>query len=104
MLNETVTSALVGLLKVAVNVKDDPAFSAILVADVARVTEGAASPSAEIVIVSDCVPLSVASAPETDEIEIIAVSSASKILSSVGVNEAVPVVDPAETVISDTVL
>ena len=53
MLNETVTSALVGLLKVAVKVKDVPAFSSMLDADVARVTEGAASPSAEIVIVSD---------------------------------------------------
>ena len=53
MLSATVTSALVALLKVAVNVKDDPAFSEIEVADVARVTVGAASPSAEIVIVSD---------------------------------------------------
>ena len=53
MLNVTVTSALVALLKVAVRVKDEPAFSAIEVAEVVRVTVGAASPSAVIVIVSD---------------------------------------------------
>ena len=49
----TITSSLVALLKVAVNVKDDPAFSATELAEVARVTVGAASPSAVIVIVFD---------------------------------------------------
>ena len=53
MLIPTVTSSFVALLKVAVSVKDDPAFSAIEVADVARVTVGAASASLTIVIVSD---------------------------------------------------
>ena len=43
-----------------------------------------------------------ASAPETDEIEITAVSFPSYTLSSVGVNEAVPVKSPAETVILDS--
>ena len=74
MLSATVTSSLVALLKVAVSVRDEPAFSVIDVADVANVTVGAASPSAIIVIVSDCVPLSVASAPETVEIDTMAVS------------------------------
>ena len=67
-------------------------------------TVGAASPSAIIVIVSDCVPLSVASAPETVEIDTIAVSFPSYVLSSVGVKDAVPVVAPAEIVMSDMVL
>ena len=49
-------------------------------------------------------PLSVASAPETDEIETIAVSFASKTVSLIGVKDAVPVVAPAEIVISDIVL
>ena len=73
VLKVTVTSSDVALDKVAVNVKDDPAFSAILVADVDNVTTGVLSFST-IVIVTDCDPLSEASAPETDEIEIIAVS------------------------------
>ena len=73
MLKVTVTSSDVALDKVAVKVKDDPAFSAILVADVDNVTTGVLSFST-IVIVTDCDPLSEASAPETDEIEIIAVS------------------------------
>ena len=38
VLKVTVTSSDVALDKVAVNVKDDPAFSAILVADVDNVT------------------------------------------------------------------
>jgi hypothetical protein len=59
--------------KVAVNVKEEPAFSAIVDADVARVTVGALS-SSVTVIVTDCVPLSVASAPLTLSIDIIAVS------------------------------
>ena len=85
-------------LNVAVNVKDDPAFSAIDVALTANVTVGADSLSV-IVMVTDCEPLSAASAPETDDIEIIAVSLPSYTLSSVGLNVAVPVVAPAETVI-----
>ena len=59
--------------KVAVKVKDDPAFSAILVADVASVTVGALSFSV-IVIVTDCVPSSVADPPETVSIATIPVS------------------------------
>ena len=60
----TVTSAVVAVDKVAVNVKEEPAFSAIDVALVASVTVGALSFS-EIVIVTVCVPLSVALPPET---------------------------------------
>ena len=96
------TSAVVATDKVAVKVKEDPAFSAILVADVARVTVGALSFSV-IVIVTDCDPLSAASAPETLSIATIPVSLPSKILSSVGVKVAVPVVAPAEIVISEIV-
>ena len=55
-------------------------------------------------MVTDCDPLSAASAPETLSIATIPVSLPSKILSSVGVNEAVPVVAPAEIVISEIVL
>ena len=58
---------------VAVKVKDDPAFSAILVAEVANVTVGALSFSV-IVIVTDWVPSSVADPPETVEIATIPVS------------------------------
>ena len=43
-------------LNVAVNVKDDPAFSAIDVALTANVTVGA-DPLSVIVIVTDCEPL-----------------------------------------------
>ena len=57
----------------AVKVKEDPAFSAILVADVANVTVGELSFSV-IVIVTDCEPLSAASAPDTPEIATIPVS------------------------------
>ena len=53
--------------KVAVKVKDDPAFSAIELAEEVKVTVGALSFS-EIVIVTDCEPLSVADPPETPEI------------------------------------
>ena len=98
VLKVTVTSSDVALDKVAVKVKDVPAFSVIEVADVDSVTTGVLSFSA-IVIVTDCDPLSEASAPETDEIEIIAVSLPSYTLSSVGSNATVPVVCPAETVI-----
>ena len=59
--------------RVAVSVKDDPAFSAILEADVVRVTVGALSFSVTV-IVTDWVPLSVASAPETLSIATIPVS------------------------------
>ena len=87
----------------AVNVKDDPAFSAIDVALTAKVTVGADSFSV-IVIVTACVPSSAADPPLTLSIEMIAVSfvDVSYILSSVGVNVVVPVVAPALIVISDT--
>ena len=86
---------------VAVNVSDDAEFSAIEVALVAKVTVGADSLSV-IVIVTVCVPFSLAPPPETPLIAIVAVSfdAASYKLSSVGVNDTVPVVDPAEIVIS----
>ena len=96
----TVISSSAAIELVAVSVKDVPAFSAIEVAEVANVTVGELSFSV-MVIVTDCVPSSAASAPETDEIEIIAVSFPSYMLSSVGSNAAVPVVAPAETVILD---
>ena len=66
------TSAFVAPLKVAVNVNDDPAFSAIDVALVVSVTVGALSFSV-IVMVTACVPLSLAS-PVTLLIAIVAVS------------------------------
>ena len=66
------TSAFVAPLKVAVNVNDEPAFSAIDVALVVSVTVGALSFSV-IVIVTACVPLSLAS-PVTLLIAIVAVS------------------------------
>ena len=97
----TITSSSATCEIVAVKVRDDPAFSAILVADVARVT-GALSFSV-IVMVTDCVPSSAASAPETPSIATIPVSFPSQTLSSVGVNDAVPVVAPAEMVISEIV-
>ena len=53
---------------------------------------------------TDCVPSSVADPPETVDIATTPVSLPSKTLSSVGVNEAVPVVAPAEIVMSDIVL
>ena len=104
MLKATVTSAVVAVDNVAVSVNDDPAFSAIDVALVVSVTVGADS-SSVIVIVTDCVPSSVADPPLTPSIEIIAVSlvDVSYMLSSVGVNVVVPVVEPAEIVISDIV-
>ena len=99
----TVTSAVVATDKVAVKVKEVPAFSAIEVADVARVTVGELSFSV-IVIVTDCVPSSVAEPPETVDIATTPVSFPSYTLSSVGVNDAVPVVAPAEMVMSEIVL
>ena len=62
-----------GTDNVAVNVKDVPAFSKIELADVDNVTVGAFSFSV-IVNVSDCVPSSAASAPDTLLIATIAVS------------------------------
>ena len=88
---------------VAVNVKEEPAFSAIDDAELDNVTVGALSFSV-IVIVTDCVPSSVADPPETEDIATIPVSLPSYVESSVGVKDAVPVVDPAEIVISDIVL
>ena len=61
------TSAVVATDNVAVQVTEDPAFSAILVAHVARVTVGVLSFSV-IVMVTDCVPSSVAEPPETVDI------------------------------------
>ena len=72
--NDTVTLAVVATDNVAVKVKDDPAFSAIEVAEVASVTVGALSFSV-IVIVTTCgVPLSLADPPETVSIATIPVS------------------------------
>ena len=58
---------------VAVSVKEEPAFSAIEVAEVVRVIVGELSFSV-IVMVTDCEPLSAASAPETLSIATIPVS------------------------------
>ena len=69
----TVISSSATIELVAVKVKDVPAFSAILVADVASVIVGELSFSV-IVIVTDCVPSSVAEPPETDAIATIPVS------------------------------
>ena len=88
---------------VAVKVNDDPAFSAIEDAEVDKVIVGELSFSV-IVIVTDCVPSSVAEPPETVDIATIPVSFPSYVESSVGVNEAVPVVSPAEIVMSEIVL
>ena len=74
----------------AVNVKDEPAFSAILEADVVKVIVGELSFSV-MVIVTDCVPSSVADPPETVDIATIPVSFPSYVESSVGVKDAVPV-------------
>ena len=95
----TVTVSSVAPLKVAVSVKDVPAFSAIDVALDESVTVGADS-SSEIVIVTDCDPLSVALPPETLLIAIVAVSSPSYTLSLVGVKLTVLVVLPALMVMS----
>ena len=72
MLNATVTVSSTAPDNVAVKVKDDPAFSAIDVALTANVTVGADSFSV-IVMVTACVPLSLAS-PVTLLIAIVAVS------------------------------
>ena len=75
----------------------------MLEVDDVRTTVGALSFSV-IVIVTDCVPLSVASAPDTLSIATTPVSFPSYTLSSVGVKVAVPVVCPAEIVMSEMVL
>ena len=69
----TVTFSCVAPDNVAVTVTDDPAFSAIEVALTVKVTVGADSFSV-IVTETDCDPLSVASAPDTPLIAIVAVS------------------------------
>ena len=69
-------------------------------ATVTSATEKLLVSSSVIVIVWDCVPLSVALPPDTPVTAIIAVSFASSIESFVGVNETVPVVAPALIVIS----
>ena len=99
----TVISSSATIELVAVSVSEDPAFSAILDADDVRVIVGELSFSV-IVIVTDCVPSSAASAPETPVIETTGDSLPSYTLSSVGVNDTVPVVAPAEIVMSDIVL
>ena len=78
----------------AVNVNVLPEFSAIEAALTANVIVGALSFS-EIVILTSCVPLSVALPPETPLIETVAVSSPSYTLSSVGLKLIVSVVLPA---------
>ena len=94
----TVTSSDVVPDKVAVRVSEDPEFSAIELAEDVRVTIG---PLLVIVIVTACVPFSVADPPDTVSIATIAVSFPSSMLSSVGVKDTVPVVAPAEIVILD---
>ena len=93
------TSSSATLERVAVKVNEEPAFSAIEVALVASVTVGDDSFS-KIVNVTDCDPPSLAPPPETLSIATTAASSPSYTLSSVGVNDTVPVVLPAETVMS----
>ena len=99
---DTVTSAVVATDKVAVSVRELPAFSAIDVALVVRVTVGADSLSV-IVIVTDCEPLSLALPPDTPDTEMPAVSFPSYTLSSVGSKVTVPVELHALMVISETV-
>ena len=69
----TVISSSATIELVAVKVKDDPAFSAMLDAEDVRVIVGELSFSL-IVIVTDCVPSSVAEPPETVAIATIPVS------------------------------
>ena len=70
--------------RVAVIVKDDPAFSAMDEALIDSVTAAALS-SSVIVIVAVCVPLSVAEPPDTPVMAITADSFPSDVLSLVGV-------------------
>ena len=60
--------------KVAVKVKDDPEFSAILEAEVDNVTVGALSLSVIVIVTTFGVPLSFAEPPETVSIATIPVS------------------------------
>ena len=60
--------------RVAVNVNDEPAFSAIELAELDNVTVGALSFSVMVIVTSCGVPLSLAEPPETDEIDTTAVS------------------------------
>ena len=76
-----------------------PALSSDVVTSL-MLSEGPGS-SSEIVMVICCVPLSVAEPPETVFTSMIAVSSPSNVLSSMGVKLVVPVVSPAEIVMSD---
>ena len=76
MLKATVTAESVAPEIVAVNVMVEPEFSSIDAALLANVIVGALSFSV-IVIVTDCVPLSLALPPETPSIEMIAVSFSS---------------------------
>ena len=99
--NETVTASFAAPDNVAVIVNEEPAFSAMDDALTLKFTVGADSFS-EIVIVTVCVPLSLAPPPDTPVIAIVAVSSSSYVLSSVGVKDTVPVVAPALIVISST--
>ena len=69
----TVISSSATIELVAVSVSEDPAFSAILDADDVSVIVGELSFSV-IVIVTDCVPSSVAEPPETVSIATIPVS------------------------------
>ena len=69
----TVISSSATIELVAVKVKDDPAFSAMLEAEDVRVIVGELSFSV-IVMVTDCVPSSVAEPPETEDIATIPVS------------------------------
>ena len=71
-------------------------------ATVASAAEKFPTSSSVIVIVSDCVPLSLALPPETESIDITAVSFPSAEESLVGVKFTVPVVLPALIVISST--
>ena len=101
----TVTASSVAPDNVAVNVRDEPAFSAIEDALDVNVTVGALSFSV-MVKVTDWEPLSVAPPPDTLLISTTAVSLSSYTgsdASSVGVKDAVPVVLPAEIVISEIV-
>ena len=72
----TVIAASVVPLNVAVKVNDDPAFSAIVVAEVVNVTVGALSFSVTVIVTCCGVLFSVAS-PLTVSISITAVSSLS---------------------------
>ena len=96
----TVTASSVAPDNVAVNVKDDPAFSAIDVALTDNDTRGTLS-SSKILIVTDCEPLSDALPPDTPVIDNVAVTVSVSAESSVGSKVAVPVVAPALIVISD---